>query len=397
VVGGSLDVTRQRELEEQVRKSQRMAAISSLSAGVAHNFNNMPAVITPILELTSELVATEHRKMLEDALHAALRAADLVRQLMTYAGQSGSPERVRCELGQLVRAALGICRRTFTAQIKLRLEQSLDAGVIDGNPGQIEQILVNLLLNARDAIDEGKRGQGTITVRMRRHLPDESPPSAVTEGQATAWVCVDVIDDGAGLSQEAQARLFEPFFTTKPFGKGTGLGLPTSYAIARDHGGTLTCKVQPAGETCFTLALPLAAGRVLSEPPSSRGTVRPGTEVLIVDDDEVVRRTLRRMLTASQLHVREASTGEAALEELRARPSTQVVILDRAMPGGAGERFVPRIREIARAARIVFLSGGVIEPELLQLADAVLAKPVSSAVLLDAIARVLSVDSSGHH
>jgi two-component system, cell cycle sensor histidine kinase and response regulator CckA len=390
IVGGSLDITRQRELEEQARKSQRMAAITSLTAGVAHNFNNMLAVISPIVELATELVPPEHRRMMQDASHAAQRAAELVRQLMTYAGQSSAQKHGSCELGLIVQAAVNICRRSFAPHIALRFEQRVPRVAVACDSGQLEQVLVNLLLNARDAIDEANAPEGKVVVRIRLANEDDALPSESTHDATRGWVCVDVIDDGPGLTEEARARLFEPFFTTKPFGKGTGLGLATSFAIARDHGGTLSCERHRDKGTRFTLALPTVAPRSVETIAAPTTRLPHGTQILVVDDDDAVRRTLTRVFASHGLRVREANSGESAVETLRAYPGTQFVLLDRTMPGGSGERFIPRMREIARAARIIFLTGRGVEPELEQLVDSVVSKPITGSELIAVMGRLLA-------
>jgi CheY-like chemotaxis protein len=382
-MGGSLDVTRQRELEEQLRKSQKMTAITSLTAGIAHNFNNMLAVILPILEFAMGVVPRQHQRLLHDATHAAQRAAELVEQLMTYAGHSTTSQRRKvCDVDELVRAAVGICRRAFDAHIQVKIKQSGTPLSIVCNPGQVEQVIVNLLLNARDAINEANLEKGVITVRVRA----SSDSTSVSQG----FVCIDVSDNGGGLSAEARAHLFEPFFTTKSIGKGTGLGLATSYAIARDHGGLLTCPTSSRRGTQFTLRLPL-------DPSSAVEPVRPpepkletGTRILLVDDDDAVRTTLRSVLSAQGNIVFQADSGTEALEQLRAHPDVQVILLDRSMPGGHGETFIPALRTLAPKAPIVFVSGHSIDAELSALVDAVVMKPVTGSSLARVIQQVLS-------
>jgi PAS domain S-box-containing protein len=384
VMGGSLDVTRQRELEEQLRKSQKMTAITSLTAGIAHNFNNMLAVILPILEFAVGLVPRQHQRLLHDATHAAQRAAELVEQLMTYAGHSTTSHRRKvCDVDELVRAAVSICRRAFDAHIQVKIKQSGMPLSVACNPGQVEQVIVNLLLNARDAINEANLEKGVITVRVRA--------SADTASVSQGFVCIDVSDNGGGLSAEARAHLFEPFFTTKAIGKGTGLGLATSYAIARDHGGLLTCPSSSRRGTQFTLRLPLDPSSALeAAAPLPHTKLDSGTRLLLVDDDDAVRTTLQSVLSAQGNVVFQADSGAEALEQLRVHPDVQVILLDRSMPGGHGETFIPALRALAPKAPIVFVSGYSIDAELAALVDAVVMKPVTGSTLSRVIQQVLS-------
>ena len=381
IVGGALDVTRQRELEEQLRNAQKMDALASLTAGVAHNFNNMLAVIIPVLELAAQPAPALDRGLLNDAKHAAMRAAELVQQLMTFAGNRPSGKRVNVDIVSCVHAAVSICRRLFGNEVGLEVEAPPGPVVIAGDPGQLEQVLVNLLINARDAIKQLRSKDGMVHVRLIR----DSDKLA-----SGACVSIDVVDNGAGMSDAVLKRLFEPFFTTKPTGKGTGLGLATSFAIAREHGGTLACvSTSPMGSH-FSLRLPLA-----EEAPSEprRRVVPPivtGTTVLVVDDDAAVRSAVRASLGMSTLLTYEAASGVEALELLRRQPQIQVVLLDRSMPGGDGELYIESIRSLGRHTRVILFSGGIIEPEVARLADAVIAKPVTGSQLTEVIAQVLS-------
>jgi two-component system cell cycle sensor histidine kinase/response regulator CckA len=284
-----------------------------------------------------------------------------------------------------VEAAVGICRRAFDTHIALTVEHDAVPLTVTGNPVQLEQVLVNLLVNARDAVLESATANGAVSVHVR--ACDAPEGSAHTSAKL---VCIEVIDNGIGMSEQVRARIFEPFFTTKGVGKGTGLGLATSYAVVRDHGGTLTCMPAVGGGTIFSIMLPASAGEVATPEEKAEPRVPAGTRVLLVDDDDAVRSTLGHVLGEFGIHVSEARTGEAALQELTRRPDTDVVLLDRSMPGGPGERFVLRMREVAPQARIVFLSGQDIHAELAGLVDAVVSKPVRSSALLAAIEQVLT-------
>ena len=382
IVGGTLDITEQRLLEEQLRQSQKMEAVGSLTAGIAHNFNNMLSVIMPTLDIAARVLPPERAPLLKDASHAARRAAEMVQQLMTYAGQSFTHERRPVALSDVVEAAVGICRRVFDRRVQLDVSYDGPAPAVRCSPIQIEQVLVNLLLNARDAVLDAKPERGLVSIRVRAQataLPPEQPG-----GPARDAVTVEVEDDGVGMSPEVRARAFEPFFSTKPAGHGTGLGLATSFAIARDHGGTLDCHSVVGAGTTFTLRLPTTTERpVRSDRPPARSSVALARlRVLLVDDDAAVRATIERILSEADLSVIAAGDGEAGVALLEANPDVHVVLLDRSMPGGAGETFIPRLRAAAPRAKIVFLSGQFVEPQVAALADGVLPKPASAEALL---------------
>jgi two-component system cell cycle sensor histidine kinase/response regulator CckA len=387
MMGGCTDVTRQHELEEQLKQAQKMEAVGSLTAGIAHNFNNMLAVIIPTLELAEQLVPAQHLTLIQHASHAATRASELVLELMTYAGQSAATRRVNADLKRVVEAAADICRRTFDAHIALRVEYATPPPVLACSPVQIEQVLVNLLLNARDAVLDANVPHGSVTLRVRRARPSDTPGAVDPDG---AVVCIDVIDNGAGMSEEVRARIFEPFFTTKGVGRGTGLGLATSYAIVREHGGAISAESEVGRGSCFTVELPITRTEEQAPQATPVTTDTPlKASVLVVDDDVAVRDTLVHVLSAAGLEVLQAYDGESAVAALAARPSIDVVLLDRSMPGGPGERFVPRLRAVSPHAKLVFLSGQAIHPALAQQVDFVLPKPTTGGALLSAIRDVL--------
>jgi two-component system cell cycle sensor histidine kinase/response regulator CckA len=393
--GGLLDVTAQRALEEQLRQAQKMEAIGNLTAGVAHNFNNMLTVIVPTLELLGKSVSPERAQLVAEATHAARRAAEMVQQLMTYAGQSLSHERDVQRVDTIVNASVGICRRAFDRRVQLEVAFEGEPPNVLGNSVQLEQVIVNLLLNARDAVIDAGRSESRVLVRVRRTMLTRGPSDVIAQDASHVMpaVAIDVIDNGIGMSDVVRARLFEPFFTTKGAGRGTGLGLATSYAIVRDHEGSITCEsVQGVGST-LTITLPTSseAPRVRSVRPEA--TDSPGRRVLLIDDEPAVRTTLSYVLSEAGMTVLLAEHGSAALEVL-ARQSVEVILLDRSMPGGAGETFIARLRALSPRTRILFLSGQMVEPAVAALADGVVQKPVTGPMLLDAIQRVLRSESA---
>jgi two-component system cell cycle sensor histidine kinase/response regulator CckA len=393
ITGGTLDISEHRVLEEQLRQAQKMEAIGSLTAGIAHNFNNMLSVIIPALDLVAPYVRKEHQTLSRDASHASQRASELVRQLMTFAGRSPSEERSAQDVLEIVDGAVGICRRAFDRRLTLYTIYEAPPAAVSCNAGQIEQVLVNLLLNARDAVIDRRAG-GRVTIRVTTH--DHVLPPTAVENASRACVCIQVIDDGMGMSEETKLRAFEPFFTTKSSGRGTGLGLATSFAIVRDHQGSISCHSEPGEGTTFTVLLPLSQAPCTQVQTPSHRPLAKSVCALLVDDEAAVRSAVGHVLSDAGVRVLSAGNGAEALAHLADEPDTDVVLLDRSMPEGPGERLLPRMRELAPHARILFFSGEAIEPELVALADGVVPKPVQGRQLLDAIGRALGGTSSMH-
>jgi signal transduction histidine kinase len=258
MTGGMLDVTATHQMEEHLRNAQKLDAIGSLTAGVAHNFNNMLAVVVPALELALRDARPKIAQILEDAVHAARRATDLVAQLMTFAGKRGTPARTVHDLKPVLERAVSMCRRTFPRQ--LLIETSFDSvgGTAICDPVAIEQVVVNLLINARDALIDAARAEPRIVVKLSEV---EMSRPGVPDRDREHFVCIRVEDNGVGMSEAVQQRLFEPFFSTKGPGKGSGLGLATSYGIIRDHGGFILLESRPGASTSAGVFLPRAEAR----------------------------------------------------------------------------------------------------------------------------------------
>jgi two-component system, cell cycle sensor histidine kinase and response regulator CckA len=226
-----------------------------------------------------------------------------------------------------------------------------------------------------------------VTVRIKSRAG--TLPPLGTDVEARPCVAIEVDDDGVGMSEEVKARAFEPFFTTKGVGRGTGLGLTTSYAIVRDHGGSLECESQPSVGTTFTIRLPLSRERTSQPDLASQAALPHGLCALLVDDEAPVRTAISQLLLDTGVRVRGAGSGHEALALLAEHSDIDVVLLDRSMPDAPGETFVPKIRELAPHVRILFFSGQTIEPALAATVDGVLQKPVQSKELIAAMRRAL--------
>ena len=254
--GGTLDVTAHRSIEERLRQSQKLDALGSLTAGVAHNFNNMLAVIVPALDLAARNSGGMHERIYLDAAQAARRATDLVRQLMMFAGQRRVAAPRPQDMAELALRAVSMCRSTFERHVRIEtaIQQHIPPVVCDATA--IEQVIVNIMINARDALTSRDHGTPCIKLDLASASPMQ-PESGLTSGP---YVRLRVEDNGTGMSDQVKQRLFEPFFTTKEPGKGTGLGLATSYGIVRDHGGFIVFDSQLGRGTIADLFLPAASG-----------------------------------------------------------------------------------------------------------------------------------------
>jgi two-component system cell cycle sensor histidine kinase/response regulator CckA len=246
------EVTDRKRAEEQLRQAQKMEAIGELTAGIAHNFNNLLTAIIPGIQLAIARPGPLQVEWLRDAEYAARRAAELVQELMLFARHGKSAPRSPVDVRELLNRTVSLCRATFDGGLAVELVDSSTASTIDAQGGQLEQVFLNICFNARDALD-ALEPSATKDRHLRIELDAVSDETMAPKGR---WVRVRFSDNGAGMSDEVRARIFEPFFTTKEAGRGTGLGLATAYAIVSDHGGKLLCESTPAVGTTFTVLLP---------------------------------------------------------------------------------------------------------------------------------------------
>ncbi len=380
MIGGSLDVTQQRELEEQVRHAQRLDAVGHLSAGVAHNFNNMLTVVIGTLEILLKRLTDDNRRLAHEAMQSALRGAEMVRQLMTFTGQRTQPERRSHDICPLIEQVVAMCRNTFDRHITVSCAIGRDIPAVRCTANELEQVMMNLLVNARDAVSDIGQSSPAIAVAV------ESVADAA--GSATRTVRITISDNGIGMAEDVVQRAFDPFFSTKEVGRGTGLGLTTSYAIVRELAGTMTCTSVPRAGTTFVVSLPgtAAAEHVLASTPrrtSGRG------RVLLIDDDGAVRRAVAGLLGMEGFEVEAVESGEAGAAHLATNVSVDLIILDRSMPGAPGETFVGRMRELAPRTPILMFTGQAVGPSVSALVDRVIVKPVSGSELVEAIERLV--------
>jgi PAS domain S-box-containing protein len=397
MVGGSIDVTDQRRVEERQRQSQRLEALGKLTAGIAHNFNNMLMAILPNVELAEPMLPPEERWLLQDAREAARRAADMIKQLMTFAGTRKGNAINTMGARELLERMHGFCRPNIPRHILLTVQSPRVEHYFSADSVQIEQVLVNLIINARDAIIEAGREPGHIQLgaSLVQELPDAPPASGEPR---TPWVCISVQDDGTGMKEDVRTHIFEPFFTTKRVGEGTGLGLATSFAIVREHDGWIHCQSAPGEGTTFRIYLPMVEAESPTEEISSGPLARQprtGARVLVVDDEPWVRRSVRGILRGQHHKVMDAADGREALQLFEQGHIFDLILLDRNLPWIPGENLVERFRDQLVGVPIVLFTGDDVDDAQLSHVDGIIRKPIQAAELLELVGMLLSGGEAG--
>lgn len=334
-----------RRLEQQLFQAQKMEAIGRLAGGVAHDFNNILMVILGYAEMAGQKLHPEDpvQKDLAEVRAAAGRAADLTKRLLVFSRKQ-TTDLVPIELNAVVAGVESMLRRLIGEDIDLRTETDPRVGKIRASSGYLDQVIMNLAVNARDAMPNG----GTLTIRTQV-APSEGPPAFV----------LSVSDTGVGMTEEVKAHIFEPFFTTKPAGKGTGLGLATVYGIVQQLGGKIEVESEPGKGTTFRLQFPSVEVPETAKPAPPPSAPRGGNEsVLVVEDDDGVRALLRTMLTQLGYRVFEASHPNAALELCKeTKDPIHVLLTDLVMPGMPGHDLAQKVQEVKPGIRVVLMSG----------------------------------------
>jgi len=359
IIGVGRDVTRRRELEDQLRQSQKMQAVGQLAGGVAHDFNNLLQAMQGNLELVLEDLPADSpaRGDLEVVRRSALRAADLTRQLLAFSRQQVLRPAV-LDIDEVVDDLLPLLERLLGETISLERRRAQDPAWIRADRGQFEQVLMNLCVNARDAIAH----DGVITVAtVVRELTDEQ----CREHEGTApgrYAGIRVHDTGAGIDPDLRDHLFEPFFTTKDVGAGTGLGLATVYGIVRQHGGLVEVESEPGDGACFTVLLPASAtppgeDRAQAAPPPTTAASGPGATILLAEDEDAVRDLAVRVLSRAGYRVLPARNGEEALAVHAAADRVDLAILDVVMPTLGGPDAARQLRRRDPSIRLLFVTG----------------------------------------
>ncbi|TVS12407.1 MAG: response regulator [Gammaproteobacteria bacterium] len=350
------DMTREQQLEEELRQAQRLEAVGRLSGGIAHDFNNLLTVILGYTEaLRSEPGDVAPEEAAEEIHQAALRAAELTRQLLTFS-RRGQTLSAATELNVVVSELVPMLDRLIGEHITLQQALDPQVGWVGADKSEIEQVIVNLCVNARDAMASG----GCIRITTGVRSTGSAPPGLRPRLPTGTYAVLEVTDDGSGMAPEIQERVFEPFFTTKDVGEGTGLGLSTVYGIAEQRGGAVHVRSAPAEGTTVTVwlpvieALPAEAAVVESKPQAA--AVSSAT-LLVVEDEPGIRNLMKMTLEQAGYRVITAADGSEALELARAERDIDLLITDVVMPRMGGIELRDRLLEIRPSLRVLFVSG----------------------------------------
>lgn len=363
------DETDLRQLEDQLRQSQKMEAVGQLAGGIAHDFNNLLTGISGNLALALTKMDTrdahEIKKHLQTAQGASERSAALVRQLLGYSRKGALELRV-CDVNEIVEETDGILAHTLDKKISVSLELDHDLWDVEMDPNQMQQVVMNLCVNARDAID----GAGTITVGTRMKRVSEQECRGVMEAcEPGDYVVISVTDTGSGMTAEQQAKMFEPFYTTKEQGKGTGLGLAMCYGIVKQHGGWITCRSTLDVGTCFSILLPRstkAASATQSTALIDFDTVGDPSQftILLADDEPAVRMVAESLLRREGFDVHTAENGLEAVRISRdLGADLDLAILDLTMPKLSGGEAFAIMSEEFPSRPVLICSGYLLDLE----------------------------------
>jgi two-component system cell cycle sensor histidine kinase/response regulator CckA len=391
--GAVLDVTERRRLEDLLAQSQRMEAIGRLAGGIAHDFNNLLATVMLNASI-GRRKAAGHPSLelaLSEIESAAGRAGELTRQLLAFARRQPLASRVFAP-GEVTRGLATLLERLVSREVTLRIDAAPDLWWVKTDPVQFERVLVNLVVNARDAMPGG----GTIDVSLRNVVLEDAYVSQHPDAHTGGHVLLEVADTGAGMSPEVLAHVFEPFFTTKPVGEGTGLGLATVYGIVAQAGGHVTVESTPGQGTRFRVYLPRTSENLTESMAARPARGATGREtVLLVEDDDAVRRATTHVLESLGYSVIAAAGGVEALALIDKMPlPIAILVTDVIMQGMDGLELAREVRARRPETRVLLISGYA-PPDAANAASAqpdrlpLLPKPFSPAQLAQKIRDIL--------
>jgi len=355
MMGTVLDVTEPRRLEDQLRQAQKMEAVGQLAGGLAHDFNNLLTTILTMCQMLKSDLPPDATVQgdLDSIRGAAEHGAELTRKLLAFSRQQRLQMR-SVAVEPLVREFVRMARRIVPEDVEVDLAVECAGATVVADPAALEQILMNLVTNARDAMQVG----GRMRIEVGRASLDAEDCAAMGQGTPGEHVVISVHDTGEGMDAETQRRMFEPFFTTKPVGKGTGLGMPIVYGLVKDHHGFVRAYSEVGKGTTIRVYLP-AAPESVAPRREARTEPRGGSEtILLVEDDEALRRSGTRVLTRFGYTVVTARDGEEALAIIRsAAAPPDLIVSDVVMPHAGGPELLKALRETGVAAKVLFTSG----------------------------------------
>jgi len=383
-----------RATEEQLRQSQKLEGVGQLAGGIAHDFNNLLTVITGFSALAMRGLHPEDPLLanLEEIQKASARAASLTRQLLAFSRRQVLQPKI-LNLDSVVSEMEKMLQRLIGENIDLRAVLEPKLGNVEADPGQIEQIILNLVVNARDSMPEG----GKITIETDNVYLDEDYAKTHVGAQPGPHVMLAVSDTGSGMDVNTRARIFEPFFTTKELGKGTGLGLSTVYGIVKQSGGNIWVYSELGRGTTFKIYLPRVDEDAQSyEASAARGQAIQGTEtILLVEDEEMLRKLARQTLTMCGYQVLDAANGQSAIslcEEYQ--DPIDLVVTDVIMPGMSGREAANHLLQLKPEMRVLFMSGytdeAIVHQGVLEEGANFIQKPFTPDSLATKVREVLS-------
>jgi two-component system cell cycle sensor histidine kinase/response regulator CckA len=389
------DVTLELRVEQQLRQAQKMEAVGQLAGGIAHDFNNILSVILSYAEFAATDLG-EHHPVTRDVREisaATHRAAALTRQLLAFSRQQPRKPTVLA-LNTVVAEMQMMLSRVIGENIEMSAVTAPGLADVEADPGQLEQVLVNLVVNARDAMPHG----GRVTIETANVVLNASA-ALVVGVQPGPYVMLAVSDEGCGMTSAVQRRIFEPFFTTKEVGKGTGLGLSTVFGIVKQSGGGISVQSEPGHGSTFRVYLPPASSLADSAHPLATPAGPPDGSgiVLVVEDDARVRNVVCRLLAAHGYDVLEARNGRAALEILQDEGQrVDLVVSDLVMPEMDGPSMVARARQLRPRLKVLYMSGytehAAVKGPTLQPSDPFIQKPFTITDMAATVRRILTED-----
>ena len=387
------DLTSRQKMENELRQSQKMEAVGQLTGGVAHDFNNLLTAIIANLEmLRPGLSDPEQREYLEEALDAAKDGAKLAAQLLAFGRrQPLNPQSI--DVGPLVSNFADLLRRTLGEAIELRIVVVGSAHWTVVDASQLQNALLNLAINARDAMPRG----GQLTIEIAHVRLDADYAQTYPDIRTGRYVLITITDTGTGMSEEVRRRAFEPFFTTKPIGAGTGLGLSMVYGFVKQSGGNIQLYSEVGQGTSVRVFLPASdsagSSRARREAEATEANLPQGSEtILLVEDDPRLLRVLSKRLRGLGYQIIEADSGVAAMAQLSARPEIALIFTDMVMPGGmTGAELAQAALAVKPGLKVLFTSGYA-EPAIARIglkADAWLKKPYTADELAEKVRQIL--------
>ena len=395
----AIDITEKKKLEAQFLRAQRLESLGMLAAGIAHDLNN---VLAPVLMgaplLRTRATHPSDLRVLQTIETSASRGASLVRQILSFAhGASG--EKTLIQVKHILRDISHLITETFPKSITLDTEVPADLWAVLGNPTQLHQVLLNLCVNARDAMPQG----GSLLLRAENRLLDGPAAQAYPEANPGAYLVIKVTDSGTGIAPDVLARIWDPFFTTKGEGKGTGLGLASVRGIAASHGGFATVESEPGRGSTFSIFLPAAEQAVPTGPQAPTGHpfhIRgQGELVLVVDDEVSIRDLVRAFLSRFGYRVVAATNGIEAMALYAPRVGeVALVVTDIGMPEMGGGELAVALTRLNPAVKILFMSGagdGGKAAGAIPTTSRILSKPFTGESLLAAVHEALQTPPAG--